>query len=49
MLISQKFGMPYVAFSYNQMTRQIKYFKKEQSKYTIQLVPGKFDMKLSLE
>jgi hypothetical protein len=49
MLISQKFGMPYVAFSYNQMTRQIIYFKKEQSRYTIQLDPGKVYMKLSLE
>jgi hypothetical protein len=41
--------MPYAAFSHIQMTPQIIYFKKEQSKYTIQLDPGKLDMKLFLE
>jgi hypothetical protein len=41
--------MPYAAFSYIQMTQQIIYFKKEQSKHAIHLDPGKLDMKLFLE
>jgi hypothetical protein len=49
MLISQKFGMPYVVFSYIQMTLQIIYFKKEQCEHTIQLDPGKLDMNSFLE
>jgi hypothetical protein len=36
--------MPYAALSDIQMTQQIKYFTK-QSKHTIQLHPGKLDMK----